>query len=215
MSLQEIDLRLDRAPLPDEVTRLIDEAELRREKFYAAGLGLRYPRYVASDPAVFHAALEFLKEEGYLRGKVFCEWGSGFGIATCIAALCGFEAFGIEIEEELFDLSTSLAEDLGIDVEILNISYLPDGYDESEGHGGKDLIVPEFLNRRGGSLPPPVYDGLDPDEVDLFYVYPWPGQERMMMDLFREVASPGAVLLMYNGEGEIAAYLYDEAGEDF
>ena len=36
-----------------------------------------------------------------------------------------------------------------------------------------------------------------------------------MMDLFTAIASPGAVLLMYNGEGEIAAYLYDEAGEDF
>ncbi|WP_226895376.1 hypothetical protein [Luteolibacter marinus] len=30
-----------------------------------------------------------------------------------------------------------------------------------------------------------------------------------------QVASPGAVLLMYNGEGEIAAYLYDEAEEDY
>ena len=101
-----------------------------------------------------------------------------------------------------------------IPVEILNLGYLPDGYDESEGHGGRDLIVPEFFNRRGGSLPPPVYDGLDPDEVDLFCVYPWAGKERLMMDLFREVASPGAVLLMYNGEGEIAAYLFDEAKED-
>ncbi|WP_193212928.1 hypothetical protein [Luteolibacter marinus] len=215
MSLQEIDLRLESAGLTGEVAALVGEAELRREKFYAAGLGLRYPRYIASDPAVFHAALRFLEDEGYLRGKVFCEWGSGFGIATCIAALCGFEAHGIEIEEELFDLATGLASDQGIPVEFLNLSYLPDGYDESEGVGGKDLIIPEYLNTRDGSVPRPVYDGLDPDEVDLFYVYPWPGQERMMMDLFREVASPGAVLLMYNGEGEIAAYLYDEAEEDY
>ena len=210
MSLQEIDLRLAPAGLPDDIAGLIGEAEVRRERFYAAGLGLRYPRYVASDPAVFLAALHYLEEAGHLRGKVFCEWGSGFGIATCIAALCGFEAYGIEIEEELSELSTALARDLGIAVEILNISYLPDGYDESEGHGGKDLIVPEFVNTRGGSLPPPTYDGLDPGEVDLFYVYPWPGQERMMMDLFTSIASPGAVLLIYNGEGDISAFLYDE-----
>lgn len=215
MSLLEIDLRHQLAPLPDDVAAFVDEAESRREKFYAAGLGLRYPKYVASDPSVFHAALLHLEEEGYLRGKQFCEWGSGFGIATCIAALAGFDAVGIEIEEELVEYSTDLARHQGIDIEILNISYLPDGYDESEGVGGKDLIIPEFLNTRGGSTPPAVYDGLDPDEVDIFYVYPWPGQERMMMDLFTSIASPGAVLLIYNGEGEISAYLYDAKDEDF
>ena len=52
----------------------------------------------------------------------------------------------------------------------------------------------------------PVYDGLDPDEVDLFFVYPWPGQEELMMDLFKAVSSEGAILLIYNADGEPTAY---------
>ena len=56
---------------------------------------------------------------------------------------------------------------------------------------------------------PPEYDGLDPAEVDLFFVYPWPGQEQMMMDLFTAVSDEGAILLMYMGEGEIEAFIRD------
>lgn len=213
MSLREISLKLDLESLPDEVGRWINESKKRAEKFYDEGLGLRYPKYVPSDPRVVHAAIACLKKEGLLSGNVFCEWGSGFGIAAGIAALLGMKAYGLEIEDELVDRSIQLAQDFNLSMEILNIDYLPDGFDESEGHGGKDLISPESRTTRAGVIAPPEYDGLDPEEVDLFFVYPWPGQEEMMMDLFCAVASHGAVLLIYLGEGEIAAYARDESDE--
>ena len=59
----------------------------------------------------------------------------------------------------------------------------------------------------------PLYDGLDPGEVDLFFVYPWPGQEEFMMDLFDEVASEDAILLIYQADGETTVHrqsFYDE-----
>lgn len=214
MSLQEITLELDPSILPDPVRDLIDEADKRCDQFFEAGLGLRYPRYVPSDPTVAHAAIAFLEQQGLLRGKVFCEWGCGFATVTGIASLLGFEAYGIELEPELAELGSSLTGELGIPAEILNISYFPEGYDESEGVGGKDLIIPESHHSRGPAPPSPSYQDLDPDEVDLFYVYPWPGQERLMMDLFISLSSPGAILLIYNGEGEISAYLHDESGND-
>lgn len=211
MPLHEIHLTLDLETMPPKVTALIDEADRRAKDYYAAGLGLRYPKYVPSDPRKVHAAIARLKKERHLRGDVFCEWGCGFGIATGIASLLGMEAYGIEIEEELAGRATQLAADLKIPVTILQTSYLPEGFDESDGFGGTDLIMPESRTTRGGVVSAPEYDGLDPEDVDLFYVYPWPGQEQMMMDLFEAVASDGAILLMFQEDREIVAYLYDEA----
>lgn len=198
--------------MPEAVSAVIAEADRRADEFYAAGLGRRYPRYIPSNPVVVHAAMKFLREAGHLRGDVFCEWGCGFAVATCVASLLGFRACGVEIEDELAEMAVKLAADHGIPVEILHTDYLPEGYEECDGVGGKDLLVPEATTSRGEIALPPSYDGLDPDEVDLFFVYPWPGQEELMMDLFEAVACPGAILLIYLGDDEIAAYHHDGAG---
>ena len=78
---------------------MLAEAEHRCDAFFKAGLDRRYPRYLPSNPEKVFAAIATLKESGLLRGDVFCEWGSGFGIATCMASLLGFKAYGIEIED--------------------------------------------------------------------------------------------------------------------
>jgi len=211
MSYQEIEFPRKPVEIPEEIRAFLVEADRRVDLFYDAGLGRRYPRYIPSDPNVVYSAIATLKDGGHLQGSVFCEWGCGHGIAAGIAALLGLESYGIEIETELADRATRLMRDLSIPVEILEISYLPEGYEESEGHGGKDLITPEELIPRGGPVDAPEYDGLDPDEVDLFFVYPWPDQEELMLDLFSAVASDGAILLMYQGDGDISAYLRDES----
>lgn len=213
MALEEITLELDSAEPPPEVIHLITEATKRTDIFYNAGLGLRYPKYIPSDPRVVCSAIRYLQENTLLPGNVFCEWGCGFAIASGIATILGLEAFGIEVEDDLVTRAIDLMRDLELPVEILQSDYLPEGFDESEGVGGKDLIVPESRTTRGGIIAPPEYDGLDPAEVDLFFVYPWPDQEEMMMDLFEAVASPGAVLLMYQGEGEIAAFTHEDEGD--
>lgn len=209
MALQELTLKIDPSVLPERVSLLLDEADKRDAAFFEAGLGRKYSRYVPSDPTVAHAAIAFLQEENLLRGNRFCEWGCGFGVAASIAAMLGFESYGIEFVPELADLAEELASDFGLDVEILNISYLPEGFDDCEGVGGKDLVLPDLPADPDAFVPHPEYDGLDPSEVDLFYVFPWPGEERLMMDLFEAVATEGAILLIYMGDGEIGAYLKD------
>lgn len=206
MLLKEINLDLpDRTP-SKEIKDFLKEAYRRTEKFYDDGLGLRYPKYIQSDPAIVQTAIQELLESERLEGNVFCEWGCGFGIAAGIANLLGMASYGIEIEEDLATSAIRLASDLKLSTTILQTSYLPDGFDESEGHGGKDLIAPENTSVVSGTITTPEYDGLDPADVDLFFVYPWPDQEEMMMDLFHAVAIPEAILLMYLGDGEIAAY---------
>lgn len=204
MTLEEIPLHCEPRDLPDEVHDLLDESGKRADAFYKAGLGPRYYRYVPSDPVIVYHAMDCLRRSGHLRGNRFCELGCGFGIATGLASLLGMRATGIEWEETLVDRASSLMDDLGLDVEILHESYLPEGFESCEGMGGKDLVVPS-----GGTMAP-VYDGLDPAEVDLFFVYPWPDEEEFMRSLFKEIGSEASVLLMYQGEGEISAYLWDE-----
>ena len=207
MSLEQLNVISKPREIPDKVTSMLAEAEQRCDAFFEAGLDRRYPRYLPSNPEKVFAAIATLKESGILRGKVFCEWGSGFGIATCMASLIGFEAYGIEIEDGLVKLSTELARDLSIPAEYLCTSYLPEGYEECEGIGGKDLLPPQATTSGGAIIDTtPLYDGLDPGEVDLFFVYPWPGQEEFMMDLFDEVASEDAILLIYQADGETTVH---------
>jgi hypothetical protein len=205
--LEQIPLRLRPDEVPDKVAALIAEADRRCDDFFNAGLGRRYPRYIPSDPAIVHAAMVYLRDSGDIRGDVFCEWGCGFAVATCMAALIGYSAYGIEIEPELADLADRLAADLRIPARILCTSYLPEGFEECDGVGGKDLLPPEATSSAGeASDTAPSYEGLDPAEVDVFFVYPWPGQEELMMDLFQLTSTEDAILLIYLGDREIAAY---------
>ncbi len=207
MSLEQLNVISRPCEIPNEVTAMLAEAEQRCDAFFEAGLDRRYPRYLPSNPEKVFAAIATLKESGILRGDVFCEWGSGFGIATCMASLLGFKAYGIEVEDGLVKLSTELAQDLSIPAEYLCTSYLPEGYEECEGIGGKDLLPPQATTSGGAIIDTtPLYDGLDPGEVDLFFVYPWPGQEEFMMELFDEVASEDAILLIYQADGETTVH---------
>ena len=207
MSLEQLNVISKPCEIPDKVITMLAEAEQRCDAFFEAGLDRRYPRYLPSNPEKVFAAITTLKESGLLRGDVFCEWGSGFGIATCMASLIGFKSYGIEIEDGLVKLSTQLARDLSIPAEYLCTSYLPEGYEECEGIGGKDLLPPQATTSGGAIIDTtPLYDGLDPGEVDLFFVYPWPGQEEFMMDLFDEIASEDAILLIYQADGETTVH---------
>ncbi|MDF1753818.1 MAG: hypothetical protein P1U89_13640 [Verrucomicrobiales bacterium] len=203
MAIEEIEMTFDNGPVDRKVESLVAEATRQQDEFYGEGLGLRYPKYVPSDPRVVCRAIKFLKEGGHLQGDVFCEWGCGFAVASGIASLLGMKSYGIEIEDELYDRATRLMEHLELPVEIIQSDYLPYGFDEIEEIGGKELVI-----TRHQSIAP-EYGDLNPEDVDLFFVYPWPDQEEMMIDLFSAVSEKGAVLLMYQGEGEISAFLND------
>ncbi|MGJ8696186.1 MAG: hypothetical protein ACSHYF_07700 [Verrucomicrobiaceae bacterium] len=207
MPLEQLPLTPKPCDFPPNIATMLAEADRRCDAFFDAGHHRRYPRYLPSNPTKIHSAIVALQESNWLRGNTFCEWGSGFGIATCMASLLGFEAYGIELEQGLADLATQLAYDLDIPVEFLCTSYLPEGYEECEGIGGKDLLLPQATISGGGTIDvTPIYDGLDPDEVDLFFVYPWPGEEEFMMDLFQAVAGEDSILLIYHADGETTAY---------
>jgi len=127
MTLEAIALEGPEARVSDHVARLIATCSRSWERFFADHDD-QAPRFVPSVPERVFAVLEEVTRRKLPPTQVFCEWGSGFGTATCLAALLGYEAYGLEIDEELVRLSRALARRLGIRVTMLCTSFLPAGY---------------------------------------------------------------------------------------
>ena len=109
-----------------KVSELLDETARRIDVFTKA----QYPpidNFVVCDGQLVHAAIAWMIEESLLTGNRFCEWGSGFGLATLLASLHGLDACGIEVEQVLVDHARQLAEDFSIDAEFVQGSFIPEG----------------------------------------------------------------------------------------
>ena len=163
------------------IDALIDDGR-RRAADFASAAG-RIPSLVATDPALAHAALANVVERWPPAGRRFCEWGSGFGVVTCIAQALGLRACGIEQAAALVAISRRLAADHGLDVAFHEGSYLPPG-----SHERRVLAA-----RLDSEL------GFSPLDFDLVYVYPWPAERAVVAYLFRELARAGTLLLVYHG----------------
>ena len=204
-SIKQIDYEAESPEVPEPFASLIQDADDRWEKLWSQKLNKRYPRYVASEPAQVYAALKHVRDEGLALGERFIEWGSGFGVATCLAAQLGFEATGIELEDGLVEIAESLAEKHQTGAKFIATTYIPEGYISYDHVGGSDIVPDESFGYQVG---PPSYDGMDIalDEIDVFFVYPWPGEQEMMLKLFKSVASEDAILIVYYGNQEICIY---------
>lgn len=209
MSLEEIPLTLDAAVLPARAATLIEEADRRLDHLFATNRNRRVPRFLPSDPVLFYRVLDFLTREQLPTGRLFCEWGSGFGVSAGLASMLGYRSYGLEIEEDLVALARELADDLDVSVANLCTSYFPEGFGSYPAHGGAELMVPETDSRWDSpSRQVPPYEGMphEIEEIDVFYVYPWPGEQELMHDLFDAVAGEGAILIAYYGDQDIGAY---------
>lgn len=186
----ELNLSIDPAPLPRDVQSFLREAERRIWDFQSQRC---IPAFVPSDYAGAYRVLRALAPEGLLPGSLFCEWGSGFGVVACLAALLDFDAHGIEIEGELVEAARRLADDFGLPVEFLHGSFIPPGaaarLGKSEPFAWLDLEGPDAYAELG----------LGPDDFALVFAYPWPDEERATDYLFERYGGEGAVLATYHG----------------
>src|SRR5262252_8771278 len=114
MPLVELELSVEGLALPGDVRSFLREADRRIERFLRAG---RVPAFVPSDFPRAYRALRAVAEGGLAAGGLFCEWGSGFGVVACLAAMLDFDACGIEAEGELVEAARELADDFGLPVE--------------------------------------------------------------------------------------------------
>jgi hypothetical protein len=193
MPLAELSLALEGAAVPRDVRSFLREAERRVERFRRA---CRVPGFVPSDFRRAYAALHALAEAGLAPGSLFCEWGSGFGVVSCLAALLDFDAVGIEIEGELVDAARELADDFGLPVEFVRGSFIPAGAEAFVEAGGEFA----WLATDGGD--PLAELGLAPDDPAVVYAYPWPDEEQVTAGLFERYAAPGALLVTHHASEE-------------
>jgi hypothetical protein len=192
MSLVDLDLVDHKAELPDDVRAFLHEAGRRIEQFQGEG---RCPGFVPSNFERVHGALRTLK--GGCLTRRFCEWGSGFGVVASLAAMLGFDACGIEIEEELVDAARRLAGDFDLSVQLVHGSFIPrqSATTLATGNGF------DWLNTDRDTGLEAL--GIAPADFDVVFAYPWPDEQHMVASLFEEHAESGAVLLTYHGDEEL------------
>jgi hypothetical protein len=190
MPLFDIDIPPSDDPVPEDICRFIEEAENRIDQFQSA---CRVPGFVPSNYIAAYELLRGFSETTSLRGRQFCEWGSGFGVVTCLAAMLDFNACGIEIERMLVDEARSLADDFGLSVEFVQGSFVPPGAEDRIHANG----VYSWLTTEGDY----AYEDLEllPSDMDLIFAYPWPDEETITGELFERYGGIDAVLVTHHG----------------
>jgi hypothetical protein len=181
--------KIDIAP---HIAALLSDAQ-RRIDALDNTTRVEIPAFVPSNFELVYFALAEIQAGGLATGRRFIEWGSGIGVIACLASCVGFDAVGMEIEQKLVDISNDLASDHDITVQFACGSFVPDG------------VVPRVEWADGVTwLTTTGQDGyeqleLEPDDFDIVYAYPWPGEEQVIFDLFADTAAVGALLLTYHG----------------
>jgi hypothetical protein len=92
MALEAIAMEGPEARVSDQVARLIATCSRSWERFFADHDDDQAPRFVPSVPERVWAVFTEVTTRQLPPTRIFCEWGSGFGTATCLAALLGYEA---------------------------------------------------------------------------------------------------------------------------
>jgi hypothetical protein len=173
--------------LPPTVAEFLGDAERRITDFQQARGAGRIPGFECANFQIAYRTLRELARLESSVGKTFCEWGSGFGVITCLARMLDFQACGIEIEQDLVAAARQLAADYALDVTYFEGSYKPPGtYDESLDEHSLHVEL-----------------GFPPMEFDLIFVYPWPSEEKVVEMLIDRFAKPGTSLLTYHGGGRV------------
>jgi hypothetical protein len=180
---------------PSMVTLLLSEADTRIQEHLRKRRG-QGRGFVASDFTFVNAALERIVAEDLARGPLFCEWGSGFGVVAMLASMHGFAACGIEVQSELVEAAEELAADFDCDVRFAHGSFVTPCGEE---------LTETAENPWWHSGERSAYGDLDMDveEFDLFFAYPWPGEESLFDALFTQCAGVGAILLTYHDGGGV------------
>lgn len=179
--------------LPERIVQLLNDADTRIDDFQFEHRDTPVAAFVPSDFVLAYQSLASIASLNLAPGRRFVEWGSGVGVVTCLAASLGFDAVGIEIEDDLVQVSRELADDHGIATEFCSGSFVPpDEIDLFDLSGDFNWVRTDAVS---------AYEELDlePDDFDVVYCYPWPGEEALSEQLFAECGATGALLLSFHG----------------
>jgi hypothetical protein len=201
VALVEIPLPEATTPLPRDVAAFLAEVDDRIDRFMRNhptwGSG-----FVPSDFVTVYHALRAIADSNLTTGRHFCEWGSGFGVVAMLAEMVGFRACGIEIDRDLVDEAHELASEFELAAEFIHGSFIPRGSEAcaEEAYADNDAGVVWLVTETDEA-----YEelGLDPDDFDILFAYPWPGEEDVIDRLFDRCASDGTLLLTYGQQNSV------------
>jgi len=201
VALVEIRLPEATTPLPGDVAAFLAEVDDRIDRFMRNhptwGSG-----FVPSDFVTVYHALRAIADSNLTTGRHFCEWGSGFGVVAMLAEMVGFRACGIEIDRDLVDEAHELASEFELAAEFIHGSFIPRGSEAcaEEAYADNDAGVVWLVTETDDA-----YEelGLDPDDFDVLFAYPWPGEEDVIDRLFDRCASDGTLLLTYGQQNSV------------
>ena len=193
MSLVDVILPAGLAVVREREADFLREADRRIDEFLDSRRDRSVKGFVPSDFVTVYSALRAIADAPVAPGSVFCEWGSGLGVVASLAAMLGFDAWGIEIDRDLVAASEALADEFDLPVTFVCGNFIPPGGDACGDEAGE----PAWLAMGGAN----AYDemALDPEDFDVIFAYPWPGEERVIAEMFARHAAVGAVLLTYHG----------------
>lgn len=193
MPLVNLGLAVDAQALPGDVRHFLREADRRIERFQRER---HVPGFVPSDFTHVYHVLRALVSANVCAGSLFCEWGSGFGVTACLAAMLDFDATGIEIDEDLVEAARLLAEDFELPVQFIHGSFLPAGSEDClDGDNHYSWLTTETAGAA-------QEEELGPADFDVIFAYPWPDEEQTVATLFERHAQAGAVLVTYHSDSE-------------
>ena len=187
--------RLDPALLAP-LEELFQEGWDRWERFDRE---VRQHRFHPFVPADYQVVLEALVAHSG-PGLRFLEWGSALGIITILADMLGFEAYGIELDDQLVRQARELARSKASGARFAAGSFLPTGYRWDRRSGNR------WLGTIGQGPSGYLQLGTPLDDFDVVFAYPWSGEEPILLDLMSEYGRPDALLLMYSGNDGVTSY---------
>jgi hypothetical protein len=179
-------------PHAPEVVRLIELATDRIDTFMSENDSVT-ENFVRCDFQLVDQALTWIENNHLLTGNRFVEFGSGFGVAAILASMRSMEAVGIEIDSYLVEQACGLATDVNSSAEFYCGSFVPRGI------SGIDELGSEVEHVE--TQEDDIYEeiGLSLDDFDLFFAFPWPGEEHFFEAVFESGAAVNSLLLTYRG----------------
>lgn len=189
MPLAPINLEISDLPLPVRAVEFLADSQQRIDRFLADPDNPKVPAYASSN---FHVAWRVLNTIAatYPKISTFCEWGSGFGVVSCLASILNFEVTGIEINEALVKAARELAAPHDLNPKFAHGSFIPPGL----------------------YLETPDMDALEktlnfhPGDFDLIYAYPWPAEEAAVFSVFEDFAREDSMLITFHGGARVQVW---------
>lgn len=196
VALVDLKIKFEPKPVPIGIADFLREADARVTE-YLEHSRARVTAFVPSDFVVALSGLQSVVQLNVATGNVFCEWGSGMGVVAALASMIGFESYGIEISGDLVDAASELASEFDIAVEFIHGSFIP--------RGAEHIVEVESTNEifwlETESDNAYTELGMDADDFDVVFAYPWPGEEHVVEKLFDYCAGDNALLLTYGHQG--------------